>query len=123
MKERKFNDLVLFHKILHQPTQFLCFPEYLHKKHLPEYQTTRYTRSMTSSDDLQFDCTIKPRIDVFKNAYFYRTSILWNNIPHVIRSESSPVVFKKKLKELMCCCTDVRDVSLTAKYIISFHLL
>ena len=56
---------------------------------------------MTSSDELQLECCIKPRIDVFKNSYFYRTHLLWNEIPFKLRSESCLATFKVKLKEYL----------------------
>ena len=96
-----YNDLVLFHKLFYEPTDFSCTPEYLNRKHIPDPNSTRYTRSMTASDNLQLECSIKPRIDAFKNSYFYRTHILWNDLPLNIRSEYNLVSFKTKHKEYL----------------------
>ena len=54
---------------------------------------------MTASDNLQLECLIKPRIDAFKNSYFYRTHLLWDDLPLAMRSENNLVSFKTKLRE------------------------
>ena len=87
--------------MFNHPSPFSSIPEYLRKKHLPDPKLTRYTRSMSSSDELQLECSIKPRIDVFKNSYFYRTHLLWNEVPLNIRSENCLTTFKTKLKEYL----------------------
>ena len=80
-----FNDLVQFHKIFYRPTSFLTLPEYLEQNNRPDPLMTCYTRSMAVSDNLQFNCTIRPRIDTFKFSYFYRSSKSWNTLPLNIR--------------------------------------
>ena len=66
---------------------YLSIPGYINKKHIPYASLTRYTRSMTASDELQLECLIRPRIDAFKNSYFYPTSSMWNDIPLRERSQ------------------------------------
>ena len=95
------NDLIIFHRIFYQPTSFLTLPEYLHQKNRPDPLTTCYTRSMTVSDNLQFDCKIRPRIDTFKYSYFYRSSKIWNQLPLNIREIRDLESFKTKLKEYL----------------------
>ena len=67
-----FNDIILFHNIFYQHTSFLTLPNYLKQNIRPDPLNTRYTRSITASDNLQFKSNVKPRIDVFKNSYFYK---------------------------------------------------
>ena len=93
------NDLVLFHRILYKPSEFLSFPSYLIQNSnatVPNDQ--RQTRSTSSADRLQFSCTISPRVDAFADSFFHRSHKKWNTLPLDIRDVADPHVFKSNLK-------------------------
>ena len=93
------NDLVLFHRVFYMPTTYLELPTYLVQIQRPDPRTTRCTRSVTASDDLQFTCSVTPRVDTFKNSFFYRTFQKWNALPYEMRENGNPDTFKVELKE------------------------
>ena len=59
----------------------------------------RNTRYTSSFDHLMFKSKIVPKIDAFREEFFYRTVDLWNSLPLVIRQTESKDSFKVKLKE------------------------
>ena len=106
------NDLSLFHSIVygHSPIQlpdyFVSCPNgYLNPDITGKY-FQRNTRYANSFDRLMFKSTIVPKIDAFREDFFYRTVDLWNTLPVVIREIESEDVFKIKLKEHLWILAD-----------------
>lgn len=95
------NDLVFFHKTFYFPTTFRHLPNYLLQMNSVDPNLVRTTRAMVNSDNLQFICTIFPRIDAFKQSFFYRVHKLWNTLPYEVREIENPTQFKTKLKEFL----------------------
>ena len=99
------NDLTLFHSIIYGCSPILL-PEYFvscPNGYLNPDTTGRYfqrnTRYASSFDHLMFKSKIIPKIDAFREDFFYRTVDLWNNLPLVIRQIEPEDSFKIKLKE------------------------
>ena len=95
------NDLVFFHKTFYFPTAFRQLPNYLLQMKSFDPKSVLTTRAMKKYDNLQFLCTIFPRIDIFKNSFYYRVHNLWNTVPYEVREVSNPSEFKNKLKEYL----------------------
>ena len=55
------------------------FPEFLVQKQALLQSTQRQTRSITLSDELQFECTVIPSVDAFADSFFHRTYKKWND--------------------------------------------
>jgi hypothetical protein len=93
------NDLVMFHKILYSPSAFLTLPSYLVQNNINLNDTqVRQTRSVSSADNLQFSCSIYPRVDAFVDSFFHRTYKKWNALPFDIRNVVDPNVFKSNIQ-------------------------
>ena len=92
------NDLTLFHKIFYYPTAHLCLPRYLQRKEVHDPLIHHNTRTAASSDELQLKCNVLPRINAFKFAFFFRSTQIWNQLPHNIRETKKCSIFKCKLK-------------------------
>ena len=94
-KRLELNDLTLFHKIVHGVIV----------QELPNYlQLYRGSTRLRSChlDNLSFVVTsvqIHSNSSLLKKSFFYRTHLLWNNLPLEIREHSCPDTFKAKLKD------------------------
>ena len=97
----QFNDLIMFHKIFYN----------LSVVHLPDFLVTydrtnndetyfqRQTRNFNISDRLKIKCTISPRVNAFKNSFFYRSHLEWNLLPLDLRKVENPELFKPRLEK------------------------
>ena len=94
------NDLVMFHKMLYKPSDYCRLPHYLVQNDaaMRDRQSQRQTRSVSSSDSLQFTCNIIPRVDAFSDSFFHRTYKKWNTLPFKLREIDNPDTFKTSLK-------------------------
>ena len=98
----EFTDLILFHKILHGLVQ-VKVPSYLH------FYSGKSRLRFCHLDTLSIVCDIIPRsttsqdrtTNAFANSFFYRTHLLWNQLPMDIRAITSTDDFKTKLKAHM----------------------
>ena len=94
-KRFELNDLTLFHKIVNGViTQEL--PNYLQL-----YKGSTRLRS-SHHDNLSYVLTLvqtQSNSSLLKKSFFYRTHLLWNNLPLEIRDHSCPDIFKSKLKD------------------------
>ena len=52
--------------------------------------------------DIGLLCSIVPTCDAFKNSYFNRTMLIWNELPLAVRQASGISSFKTKLIEYLC---------------------
>ena len=93
----QYNDLKLFHKIFYE-TSPIKFPSFLQKYH-PESHDRRTTRQQTKRDRTNIICTEQPRVDLFKNSYFYRCHLEWNLLPQELRKTTEHNLFSSKLKD------------------------
>ena len=59
----------------------------------------RQTRNFNESDRLKVKCTIHPRVNVFKNSFFYRVHLQWNELPLDLRMLGDPDNFKGRLEQ------------------------
>ena len=92
-----YNDLKLFHKIFYETTP-IKLPKFL-QRYLPELHDRRTTRQQTKRDKTDIICTEDPRVDLFKNCYFYRCHIDWNSLPQDLRDIPDNNTFSSRLKE------------------------
>ena len=93
-KRFDLNDLILFHKIVYG----------LSSQFLPEYLSLYNGNSRLRSchlDHLSYVSAILPvsNNSLLKRSFFYRTHLLWNNIPLDLRENSCPIKFKAKLRD------------------------
>eukprot|EP00116_Pleurobrachia_bachei_P017395 sb/3477657/ len=72
----QYNDLKLFHKIFYE----------------------RY-QQQTKRDSTDIICTEQPRVDLFKNCYFYRCHLEWNLLPKELRNTAEHHLFSSRLKD------------------------
>ena len=98
----QLNDMVLFHKIYYKYS-VVPLPSFLLKYEDDTNGTyfQRQTRAYNSTDTMKLKCTVIPRINVFRDSYFYRAYIQWNNLPLSLRSIECTSSFKNKLKEFL----------------------
>ncbi len=96
----ELNDMVLFHKIFYDMS-VLKFPSYIVRQTDDSVQThfQRQTRTFNNSDRLKLKSTITPKVDAFKNSFFYRSLACWNLLPLEARSIESSSLFKNKVKD------------------------
>ena len=94
--------MVLFHKIFYDMS-VLKFPSYIVKQMDNSARThfQRQTRTFNDGDRLKLKSTIAPKVEAFKNSYFYRSLNSWNSLPLEIRAIESSSLFKIKIKEHM----------------------
>ena len=113
-----FTDLVLFHKIFYDDS-VVKLPSYLRPlnedetnrlrstiippNRLNENPTTTSLSSMRSNklDQLSLKCTVDAKSPSFKISFFFRTHILWNLLPTVVKETVSSTDFRNKLKNHM----------------------
>ena len=89
----------MFYKILYKPTDSIAFPHFLVQKDVSSLSTQRQTRSVSSADYLQFDCSITPTVDAFADSFFHRTYKKWNDLTLEIRECSNLDTYQTILKE------------------------
>ena len=95
----KFTDLVMFHKIIYK-TVNITLPNYVVPISSKNVLNTRSNYGIIhNSDNLMFNCTVRPRIDTFKFSFFPRSVALWNTLPLKMRQTVSPSKFSGLLKE------------------------
>ncbi len=97
--EHKFNlnDLVLFHKIVHDLIP-VSLPDYL------SLFTGQTRLRSTHLDRLSFVSTLLPQgksTSLLDKSFFFRVHSLWNNLPLEIREIVSPSIFISKLTKHM----------------------
>ena len=90
----------MFHKIFYKLIP-LEFPPYI-KRFDPLYDNERpRTRQQSSKDSSSVLCEERPRIDVFKESFYYRTYIEWNSLPPDIRNLNDHVAFSSELDKYL----------------------
>ncbi len=96
----ELNDMVLFHSIFYD-ISVLNFPSYIIRQRDDSVRTyfQRPTRTFNDSDRLKLKSAITPKVDAFKNSFFYRSLNCWNLLPMEIRSIESTSLFKAKVKD------------------------
>ena len=57
----------------------------------------RQTTNFNTDDRLKLKCTISPRVNAFKNSFFYRSYLEWNLLPLDLRQIDKPEPFKSRL--------------------------
>ena len=96
-----YNDLILFYKIVNGVVP-ISLPNYIT---VCEPEGTQYTRRnaqiIDRSDVSTYNCSIVPRIDAFRNSYFYRTMRKWNSLPVGIRQSEGISAYKSSLIEYL----------------------
>ncbi len=92
--------MVLFHKIYYD-LSVIKFPTFIVKQIDDSARThfQRQTRTFNDNDRLKLKSTLAPKVDAFKNSFFYRSLNFWNSLPLEIRSIESSSIFKIKLKD------------------------
>ena len=90
------NDLVMLHKIIYGLSP-LTLPSYI--SHFSPDMCTRNTRTQARRDVYQLVTTEYPRINAFESSYFYRTHLLWNDLPLSLRQNPDPLSFSTELKK------------------------
>ncbi len=96
----ELNDMVLFHKIFNGMS-VIKFPSYIVRQTDDSTQRhfQRQTRTFNNSDRLKLKSTITPKVDAFKNSFFYRSMNFWNLLPTEIRAIESSSLFKDKVQD------------------------
>ena len=96
----ELNDMVLFHDIFYDKS-VLRFPHYIMRQtdDSAHKYFQRPTRTFNDSDKLKLKSIIAPKVDAFKNSFFYRSSNFWNLLPAAIRCIESTILFKAKVKD------------------------
>ena len=79
----------------------LKFPPYIVRQIDDSARThfQRQTRTFNDNDKLKLKSTIAPKVEAFKNSFFYRSLNFWNSLPQGIRSIESSSLFKIKIKD------------------------
>jgi len=97
----KLNDIIMFHKIYYR-NSIIHFPTYIHRQ--TDNDGTifqRQTRLYSDQDRLKVKCSVNPKVNSFKNSFFYRCQIEWNNLPLELRSLENAASFKTSLKKYL----------------------
>lgn len=95
------NDLVMFHKIFYR-LSVVRLPDFLvtyDRTNSDETYFIRQTRNFNDGDRLKVKCTIQPRVNVFKNSFFYRSHLQWNMLPLELRIIDKSETFKCRLEQ------------------------
>ena len=95
------NDLIMFHKIFYNMS-VVQLPGYLVTQDRTNTDVTyfqRQTRTFNNSDRLKLKCTITPRVNAFKNSFFYRSHLEWNMLPLDLRLIEKSELFKSRLEK------------------------
>ena len=99
----QFNDLIIFHKIFYNLSVVLL-PDFLvtyDRTNNDETYFQRQTRNFNINDRLKIKCTISPRVNAFKNSFFYRSHLEWNMLPLDLRQIENPELFKPRLEKYL----------------------
>ena len=99
----KFNDLVVFHKAVHN-LSVTKLPSYIISANSGSDGAryfARQTRQFNNDSGLKFKSSVTPRINIFKNSFFIRTMNDWNSLPKELREVECTDTFKLKLKQHM----------------------
>ena len=127
MKSRfVLSDIVMLHKIIHNlvPTSLPSYLRFFSGK--SRLRFCHLDRLSLVSDLLPNTTACSTRTsNAFANSFFYRTHLLWNNLPLNIREVERPDRFKKLLRnhlfETTCTVPSERDVTQTP--FIASHFL
>ena len=95
------NDLVMFHKIFYS-LSVVRLPDFLVTYDRTNSDVTyfqRQTRHFNDGDRLKVKCTIQPRVNAFKNSFFYRSHLQWNKLPSELRIINNTETFKPRLEQ------------------------
>ena len=68
-------------------------PNYLSQSSTIDLSTMRLNRQ----DELSLKCSLEPKASTFKNGFFFRAHILWNNLPSDLKQEECSSKFKSLL--------------------------
>ena len=95
-----YSDLVLFYNIVYKLVN-IKLPTYVIR--MEPQNVARVTRSTQSiaegTDRTKMKCNIRPKVNSFRDSYFYRTVEHWNMLPLELRNVESLAAFKVGLKE------------------------
>ena len=96
----QLNDMVIFHKKFYGYS-VVKLPYFLVTQTSDHNETyfQRQTRTYNDNDRLKIKCTISPKVNAFKDCFFYRSHIFWNSLPVEIRSILNPEIYKTKLEQ------------------------
>ena len=105
-----YNDLLLFYKIVNGLVP-ICLPDYITVAEAEQVRYTRRTAPIVDHVDTStFHSSIVATCDSFRNSFFYRTMIIWNNLPVSVRQSDLISSFKNSLvKFLWAADTDWPD--------------
>ena len=95
------NDLVMFHKNFYN-LSVVKLPYFIvtyDRTNADGTMFQRQTRNFNDSDRLKVKCTIHPRVNAFKNSFFYRVHLQWNELPLDLRMLGDPDNFKGRLEQ------------------------
>ena len=95
------NDQIMFHKIFYNMS-VVQLPDFLVTQNRTNNDVTyfqRQTRTFNNSDRLKLKCTITPRVNAFKNSFFYRSHLEWNMLPLDVRLIEKSELFKSRLEK------------------------
>ena len=70
-------------------------------EYTPKFLNDNQLEMQTSKDSTSALCEEHPRINVFKESFFYRTHKEWNSLPPDIRNLSDHVVFSSDLRKYL----------------------
>lgn len=88
-----FHSILLLYKILNSHS-----PLYIFNQIQITGEPTRQTRSSNFSFNNQHIILPQYRLNIAKNSFLYKASVLWNQIPISIRNINNVICFKKHLK-------------------------
>ena len=95
-----FSDIVLFYKISNKLVN-IDLPNYVTR--IEPQDVKKVTRSTKASadgiDKSKYRCKVMPKVNSFRDSYFYRTVEQWNKLPLKIRDIDDMTKFKDDLKE------------------------
>ena len=102
MVTSKYKHFYNFYNIINNNVQ-IKLPNYV--KRIEPHDVISVTRSNNKIskgiDQLQYRCTILPKINAFKNTFFVRTVKSWNDLPLSVREIESSDKFSVALKDYM----------------------
>ncbi len=87
------NDLILFHKVIYELIP-LKLPEYLGFFSGQSRLRSSHLDSLSIVHHLQTD---NLNVTYLNKSFFFRTHLIWNNLPLEIRQITVPSVFKKEV--------------------------
>ena len=95
-----FSDLILFYKIINKLVN-IDLPKYVTRIEPQDVKkVTRSTKATADGiDKSKFRCKIMPKVNSFRDSYFYRTVEQWNSLPLKIRDLNDINKFSDDMKE------------------------